>query len=183
MNTDETEIYFNKVYNDTYKSALKYILSKCGDIDATHDILQDVYTDVYRSIILKGISHIKEPTSFTIHIAKAKLSKYYKSKKKQVKIISILEHEENEDIYQGNMLLSFYDIEEKLLSKIAIEEITVLLKSKSKEIQNIFFMHYYCDMTIKSISEKLIIKESTIKSKLYRTLEEIRSFYKEEMQL
>lgn len=48
-----------------------------------------------------------------------------------------------------------------------------LLQQKSVIIKT-FYFYFYFNMTIKEISKKLNINESTIKSYIYRTLEKYR---------
>jgi DNA-directed RNA polymerase specialized sigma24 family protein len=49
------------------------------------------------------------------------------------------------------------------------------------EIRKIFYLYYYMNLSIAEIAEALSTKESTIKNKLYRTINEFRNRYREEL--
>ncbi len=164
---------FTTLYNSTYTSCLKFILSKCCDIDSSNDIIQEVYIDVYKIILKKGYDSIKNSEAFVIHIAKKKLAKYFKSLKKQRTILESNSFD-NDEFNFNDLNLYDADIDKYIFDKSKLEDIANFIKTKPKDSQNIFFMHYYAEMTIKEIAEKLKINESTVKSRLYRLINEIR---------
>ena len=44
-------------------------------------------------------------------------------------------------------------------------------------MQKIFICHYQLDLTLRQTAEALGMKESTVKAKLYRTLQKLRTIY------
>lgn len=67
------------------------------------------------------------------------------------------------------------------MNKITEEEIWSYLKNKSILVNKIFYLYYAEGLTLKQISIELNINESTIKSNLYRTKQEIRNIFKEQI--
>ena len=54
------------------------------------------------------------------------------------------------------------------------------LSSKGDEVRKIFHLFYRFDLTIAEIARLLDTSESDVKNKLYRTLKEIRTYWKGE---
>jgi RNA polymerase sigma-70 factor (ECF subfamily) len=68
-----------------------------------------------------------------------------------------------------------------MIQKETVEYIWKFLQSKPVEIRKIFYLYYYMNLSIAEIAEALSTKESTIKNKLYRTINEFRNRYREEL--
>ena len=47
MSTQITKNTFEKFYDDTYKSVLKYTICHCNNLEDVNDIIQDIYTELY----------------------------------------------------------------------------------------------------------------------------------------
>jgi DNA-directed RNA polymerase specialized sigma24 family protein len=71
------------------------------------------------------------------------------------------------------------DIADSICTNELIEEVHNFLSEKPKDIQQIFFMRFSLELSISEIAKLLDSKESGIKNKLYRTINEIRQFYRE----
>ena len=63
---------FNKIYDDTYKDVLKYIIIKCQNINDSNDILQEVYYEFWK-ILNKKVVEEKNIKSFLLSIANNKI--------------------------------------------------------------------------------------------------------------
>ena len=92
MSTHKTLKEFEKIYEETYNTTLKYVICKCSNLDDVNDIIQETYTDFYWA--LKEKRKIQDEKAFIIGIAKNKIKKYIKSKN-QLKTTSI--YQENEE--------------------------------------------------------------------------------------
>lgn len=164
--------FFEMLYNKTYDKTLGYIVLNCKNMDDVNDIIQDTYIELYKIICKKKITSLDNSSAYIIGIAKNKLKKYYSFKYK-FNDISLFSGE-SELI---NFVKSDVNIENIIITEENMKGIWLFLKKKKAIIGKIFYLHYYLDMTIKEISEKLNIKESTIKSKLYRTLKEMNEVF------
>lgn len=169
---------FNKIYDSTTTAALRFITSKCGSIDDVGDILQETYMEVYSVLCSKGTGFIENEEAFVINIAKKKVYKHYSRQNPNSAIpISVLTNENGEinlDLQPDEM-----DIDDSICTNELIEEVHNFLSEKPKDIQQIFFMRFSLELSISEIAKLLDSKESGIKNKLYRTINEIRQFYRE----
>ena len=50
MNNQELIKQFEMIYRETYKDVLKYIISKCSNIDDVNDIIQETYLEMYKAL-------------------------------------------------------------------------------------------------------------------------------------
>ncbi len=96
MSTHKTLKEFEKIYEDTYHTTLKYLIGKCPNLDDVNDILQETYMDLYQ--ILNKKKKINDEKAFILGIAKNKLKKYISSKGKG-KTISIFQKNEDKEIF------------------------------------------------------------------------------------
>ena len=171
--------FFNNIYDKTYKKLLLYVLKRCSNIEDVSDILQETYAEVYLTINKKGIDYIKNYDAFVIKIAKTKIFKHYKFIEKIKNFIPIFSlNNKDDNITFCDFKIEDYSIEDDIINNTLVEEISDYIKRKPIDIQRIFYLYYYFEMTISEISKQLSIKESTVKSKLYRTLKDIRKLYK-----
>ncbi len=168
--------FFEIVYKKTYDRTLNYIVLNCRDMDDVNDIVQDTYIELYKIIYKKKITSLDNPSAYVIGIAKNKLKKYYSFKYK-FNNISLFSGNDSELI---DFAKSDINIENIIITENNMENIWLFLKKKKAIVGKIFYFHYYLDMTIKEISEELQVKESTIKSNLYRTLKEMNELFGKE---
>lgn len=161
---------FEEIYNETYNNTLRYIMCKCANFEDVNDILQDTYMGLYKILEKNKKINLNNVNSFIIGIAKNKLKDYYGLK---YKIQSMFMFSLNEDTDMENAIKDNMDLEEIVLRSSNIEKIWDYINTKKTIIGKIFYLYYYFDMTTKNISKELSIKESTVKSHLYRTLKEL----------
>lgn len=69
------------------------------------------------------------------------------------------------------------DLESDFITKENIDNIWKYIKSKNVETAKIFYLYFINDMKLKEISEELEIKESTVKSNLYRMLKDLKKTF------
>ncbi len=178
---DQINAFFNELYDETYNATVLYVTLHCADPMQLPDIVQEIYAEVYTSIRKKGTEHIRKPAAFVRHVAKTKLMRYY-SFKERIKLLVplILEDEdggehEHEGIEPDNMR-----VEDRVESRLTMERIMRHIETKPTDVQRIFTLYYYLELPIGRISAELNMNESTVKSKLYRTVHEIRKLYGED---
>lgn len=162
MSTLKTLKKFDELYDSTYNDILKYVICNCSNIEDAKDIVQNIYFEVY-----KKISKIDINKSYIIGIAKHKVSDFYRLKYKSDKIIEFDNLESLSDDIR---------IEDKLITNANIENIWLFLKTKNIIISKIFYLYYYCDLSLKDVANELNITESNVKNYLYRTLKELNLY-------
>ncbi len=166
---------FNEVYNGTYKNTLKYILLHCNNLDDVKDLVQDTYLDFYKYLSKKKIKKIENIDNYIIGISKNVLKRYYHSKEKEQKYISI-----HKDDCIDTELVSDEDLEMQFISKENVEEVWKYIKSKDIKIAKIFYCYYHLDMKINEISYEMNLNESTVKNYIYRTIKELQQIFEKE---
>lgn len=50
MIDQETLNKFDKLYNESYKNILKYVICNCSNVEDVEDIVQNVYVDLLKKI-------------------------------------------------------------------------------------------------------------------------------------
>lgn len=167
---------FNEIYENTYQSVLHYVVCKCANLSDVNDIVQEVYIEVYKKIITKH--KIKNTKAYVIGIAKHKIYQYYGYLYK-FKTISLFSKEKN-DIELIDKIVDETDIKQLVFNKCDLEAAWNYLKTKSSNIQKIFYLYYHAQLTIKEIAHTLSVKESYVKNCLYRTLNELKQLMEKE---
>lgn len=173
MIDQETLNTFDKLYNESYKGVLKYVVCNCSNQDDVNDIVQNVYLALLK-ILQKG-SSLNINTAYIMGIAKNKVKEYYRFKYK-VKIVSLFS--KKEDLVLIDNIPDDINMQEDFIKKEDIEFIWDFLKKKKVIIFKVFYLYYYMDMSIKEISKELNISESNVKHYLYRTLNELKLIMK-----
>ncbi len=75
-------------------------------------------------------------------------------------------------------LLGLLDtIEDTLLQKQALEQIFVKIKHLKKNYQDVLFLHYVEDLTVKEIAYMQKKKENAVRVLLHRALQSLKEMY------
>jgi RNA polymerase sigma-70 factor (ECF subfamily) len=173
---DQNLTLFNEIYDQTYDKVLRYVISKCGNTNDIADIVQETYLELYQTIVKRGASYIKNPGAFVLQLAKAKVYKHYSLMEKLKRILPrvTLGREDAPPAPEE------VQVHEAFVNSATVREIWTLLQGQDQQVQKIFYLYYYCGLKLREISRELDLHESTVKHKLYRTLAELRKFYREE---
>lgn len=165
----EVDLYFDEVYSETNRGVTLYLISKCKNFADVNDILQEVYLEFYQVLVKKGKAYFKKEESFLISLCRKKIAKYYSFWDRIPHKVYIDEKE----IYEQEELLTTIDpqedIEEMFYREEMVAKVQELLKMKSDEVQKIFYLYYTMELRIPEIAKLLQMKPQTVKSKLYRT--------------
>ena len=170
MNQTNDEI-LQDVYNETYEDVLRYIVSKCNNIEDVQDIVQNVYFNFYKALDKREIENY---TKYLFGIARNEIFKTYGilgTLKNNIPIFSLgstdIEFNKNDAL----MVNDNFD------SALICNEIYDYLEKDNPLTFKIFILHFKCDMKIKDISTSLKVSESTVKNKLYRTIKELKKIF------
>ena len=159
--------FFSKIYDDTYRPTLAYVTAHAGRFEDIPDIMQETYAELYRVISKKGRDFAREPAAFVKHIAKTRLSRFYKKHTPELAII------EDADFFEPALT----ELDDSLLNSALIDEINRFLEQKPLSTRKIFTLHFYFDMTLEEIASELGISLSAVKNRLYRSIAELRRLY------
>ena len=147
---ENNEEYFNRVYNETCRSVSRFVVSKCGNREDAEDIIQNVYTRFFKRISEKG----HKVSSFSDYTEEEMVAIEREMSKPQQRL---------EDV-----------ISNKIVAKQIFDDIM-----KTDELTGqIFYLHFACDMKLEDVAKALDVKLSTVKNKLYRTIERQKKKFK-----
>ncbi|MDR2559167.1 MAG: RNA polymerase sigma factor [Oscillospiraceae bacterium] len=164
--------YFNTVYADTLPSVTRYVISKCGNILDIEDILQNIYARFFSRIKKKGFGDIESAEAFLINIAKFESKNYFGILKKRNRTSSFSDYSEEQMVeIEAEMSRSDKNLEDVLCNELLARQIFDDITSSDPETGKIFYMHFALDMKLDEIAAELEMNLSSVKNKLYRTIE------------
>lgn len=165
--------FFEALYETTYKQALLYVTKRCADPGQIADILQDTYAQVYKLILDKGTDYVREPIALVLHTARFRLWRHYTRWGRRKA------EEPLEDLADALRDPS-PPLEDLAADRALLRQLANDLRQKPADVQRIFYLYYGQDMPLRQVAQALGLKESTVKTKLYRTVNELRAKYGKE---
>ena len=171
MSTQITKNTFEKFYDDTYKSVLKYTICHCNNLEDVNDIIQDIYTELYHKISKRNLI-LENVEAYVIGIARKKLKVHYSfvSKKIMSEISGNIDDSNDSNI----------DIESNLITKDNVEQIWKYIRKKNEITAKIFYLFFVMDLPIKTIANDMKMTESSVQNHLYRTQKELKKYLRKE---
>ena len=157
----KTKQAFEQIYDRTYTEIYKYILLKVSPKETAEDILQNTYLDLYKKM-LSGET-ILRPKHFLITVAKRHIADHYRTAPAEEPLddnISIVDERALETLQNDDSFL--------------YEDIMRSLEQTDMTTYRIFYLHYGCGHTRQKTAKLLGMTESTVKSKMYRTLSKLK---------
>lgn len=155
----------NKLIKIYYKSIYVYVYKQVSCEELSKDLTQDIFISMLRSI--KNYDDSKSSfKTWLYRVASNKVIDYYRSKtySNTKKVTDIEEYELKDTI----------NIEKDLIQKEKVKEIMGIVNSFESNIQQIFRLKVFGEMTFKEIGELLSVSESTVKTKYYSTIKKLK---------
>ena len=172
----DARLLFDEIYKRNQAAVLRFITAKCLSISDIDDIYQDTFLNVYRTLC-NTEKPIENEEAFVISIAKKSISRYYGLLAKlRGKVSESLSRLPDKKLLED--IPAEVDVEMLVADRDLCDEIFETVSSMSADVQRIVYMFYILDMPIGAIAEELGLRESTVKNRLYGTLERIRRSYK-----
>ena len=169
----DVNLMFDEIYDSTYKDVYIYVLSKVRNPSDTDDIVQTAYIKFYKR--LQNGGEIKEPIKYLVTTAKNEIFKNYKILDRLSKNIPVFSKTDDENFEAVELELLDDDTDE--INGLILEEVWKFLKNGDTVTYKIFVLYFEYDKKFREIAEILDLNESTVKSKLFRTLKQIRENY------
>lgn len=169
----DIDSYFDTVYSDTLDSVKRFVVSHAARFQDAEDIVQNIYTRFYKRISEKGFADIQNAEAFVINIAKFECRTFFSGFKKRQTRISIMSDysEEESAALEAEMSRDCKSLEDAIHDKLLAKQIFDDIMRSDETVGQIFYLHFVCDMKLDEVAEKLGLKLSTVKTKLYRTIE------------
>lgn len=172
MASDTLEAYFNKVYGDTFRAVSRFVVSKCGSVQESEDIVQNIYTRFYQRIAKKGYDDIENAEAFVINIAKFECKNFFGNAKKHSNATYFADYTEEQMVeIEAQMSKEQPNLEDAMCNDLLARQIFNDIAKDDPLIGRIFYLHFVCDMKLDEIADTLDISLSSVKNKLYRTIE------------
>ena len=151
--------YFEKVYEQTHRSLIKYAIVHLDDPTDAEDALQNVYIDFYRRITQYGHIDILSPEAFLIKMLKREIIQNYREReRRRLRFVD----EIREDRIPEE---SFEDV---VMDRALAEEILKQAKLLPKEMYRTFVLYYGYEMSVSEIAKQLNVSNEAVKSRLLR---------------
>ena len=178
MVDQQCSTFFEELYDATYEVTVRYLTRRCPDPAEVPDLVQETYATVYEVLLRKGETYLQNPAAFVLHIAKRQLSRHWSFWQRWKTQVSLQRQSEDGEEYEEPIpeeicLPTDLDVE----SRVLYEQIFQAIQHKPPDVQRIFYLRYGLDLTTRQIAQTLAMKESTVKSKLHRTILELRTLY------
>lgn len=155
--------YFEPIYNKYYEAIFRYVFRKTDDENLAADLTSRVFMNAMHSISkyeYRGIPF----GAWLYRIATNETYKYFRDRKKR--LLSLEDH-------QVNMVMTCGELEDA-----GIEEkqqvLTALIKELSESEIKILELKFFENKNFREIAFILDKKESTIKMKMYRSLNKLK---------
>lgn len=179
MGSQELDTTFDQIYNQTYKKILHYVTARCSNSADIADILQEIYAELYRVLVRRGTSYIHQPEAFVMQLAKSKIYRHYSfsEKIKNVLPFSTVVGNWEGDAIEAIPLADEPEIDDLVADRILLRKIADYIRTKPDEVQRIFYLYYVLEQSSAQIALTLHLNESTVKSKIHRTVHEVRTLY------
>lgn len=174
MNVEER---FCQIYAETYKLAASLVTVRCRQTADVGDIVQEIYFEVYKILKKHGTEYIREPEAMIRTLVKQKLFQHYRTLS-CLRETSLEPMEDGKDIELAD--IESMSVEEMAEDREVLEWTNRYLQEKGELYRKIFHLYYSFGMTIPEIATALDRTESDIKNKIFRTLKEMRAYWKGE---
>ena len=172
MGSETLEAYFNKVYSETFRAVSRFVVSKCGSVQESEDIVQNIYTRFYQRIAKKGYDDIENAEAFVINIAKFECKSFYGNVKKRSVAVNFSDYTEEQMVeIEAQMSKEQPLLEDVLGNDLLAKQIFEDIMNDDPVVGRIFYLHFVCDMKLDEVAQTLGLSLSNVKNKLYRTIE------------
>lgn len=173
VGNNDIESYFDNVYAETFESVSRFVVSHAARFQDAEDIVQNVYTRFYKRLKDKGCDDIDNAEAFVINIAKFECRSFFSGFiKRREKVSNMSDFDEEQTAaLEAELSRDQKRLEDVMTDKILAKQIFDDIMSDDETVGKIFYMHFVCDMKLDEIAGQLDMKLSTVKTKLYRTLE------------
>ncbi len=157
---------FNQIYDETRNDMLRYILIRTNADPEAEDLMQEVYRKFYIRLT-RNMLPILNPRRYLFSIAKKELSRFYlhAGQRKMEQPI-----EELNDIVSDDAPL-----DERLLVEERKDTVWHVLQNEPALNRRIFYLFYGCDRSQKDIAKAFGFDEATVRQRLYRIRQRIRT--------
>lgn len=162
-----TEEDFESIYRATVAKISKHVFYKVQNLQDAQDLVQDLYYALYQHM-QQTTEKIDNPQAYLIQMANHELSTYYRDKLRRP--ITLID----DDIDLIGSIPDEFDLETAVLDKIVTEDLWIEIMNLPDLERDLIIARYKFDMSFPEISQEFNLAETTIKSKVYKSLEGLK---------
>ncbi len=172
---------FTHIYEETYKALFVYVIGKIRNIYDTDDVLQTIYMSLYRRLCNKGILPVDQALKILYTAARHEIGYYYGFVKYQRKMVPLFSEENTEMIEIQLMANSLFQSIDENGDQEILDCIWNFIHEKDELTYRAFLLHYLEGLSFKECANALNCSNATIVHRVYRTIQEIRELFKEDI--
>ena len=165
-----TEQDFEIIYHATFPILSRFIFSKTQNEADGQDLLQEVYYAFYKHL-LKTTEKLESPQAYLIKMAENLLSNYYAKKTKK----DILLADNDFSIFES--IPDDFDLETDSLDRISVDLIWKEIEKIKEPDKSILVARFRFDMKYPEIAQLFNLPETTIKTKVYVAINNIKKIF------
>ncbi len=162
-----TEEDFETIYRATVNQVSKHVFFKVQNLQDAQDLVQDLYFDLYKHM-QSCTEKIDHPQSYIMSMANHALTSYYQAKLRRP--VTLIDDEI--DLFES--LPDSYELETEVLDKITAEELWAEINKLPDLDRNLLVARFRFEMNYSEIAAQVHLPETTIKSKVYKALEDLK---------
>jgi RNA polymerase sigma factor (sigma-70 family) len=159
---------FEKIYHETFLTLSKYLLFRVAQVSDMEDLLQNVYADLYRKVLLKN-KVVDDMNAYLTQMANNELKRYYRWKKKAP--LTLIDDEESSWVAD---IPDTSDSDLLAIERATSQWVEDALQRLELPLQQILIAKIKLDLTFAQIAQSMGINENTVKARYYRALSRIR---------
>lgn len=163
---------FNRIYEETHRDILRYIVAKTSRADDVEDILQEVYRSFYVHLCRNGAQSVRYERQYLIAIAKKELVRFYRNKSLKA---------EREVMLTDDVEETAEPLDEQFFTAEAAAKTWEIVRGEPLLSYKAFTLYYGFSMRICDIAQMIGITEPAAKQRLQRTRNKIRTELKTEL--
>jgi len=164
---------FNRIYEETYRDVLRYIVARTNRANDVEDILQEVYRSFYVRLCRSGGSDVCSAKRYLIAIAKKELAHFYQRKSVR---------EEKEAPLPDDEPGASEPLDERFFTDEAAKRVWEIVRHAPLPSYKAFTLYYGFSIRICDIARETGLSEPAVKQRLLRTRDKIRRELKGELQ-
>ncbi len=164
--------YFDRVYETTYRSLLRYAIVHLSDPTDAEDALQNVYLSFYRRIERYGHLDVLFPKAFLLKMLKREIIEQYAEREKRA--VRLLEDVPEERLRDD------WTFEDGVLDRALAQDILAEAKKLPRETYRVFVLYYGYELSVSEIARELGMGAEAVKSRLFRGRNAIRRYLTED---
>lgn len=163
--------YFDRVYEKTYRSLLKYAIVHLSDPTDAEDAVQNVYVDFFRRIERYGHLDILSPEAFLKKMLKREIIEHYREREqKRLRLCELTDEERLPDSE------SFEDV---VMDRALAAQVLETAKTLPKEQYRVFLLYYGYELSVSEIAATLGVGREAVKTRLYRARNQLKAMWEE----